>query len=67
VRSEGQITVPVGDELETWLYVVSAVDEDGKETQSLYHFAKTWPGPPVLTTITVDGKMTKRITMVGRR
>ncbi len=66
VRSEGMLTVPVGVH-ETWLYVVSSTNEDGKNVESFYQFAKTLPGPPVQMSIVVDGKVVRKMTMVGRR
>lgn len=59
--------VTVVGEIETWLYVHTTHDADGRPMQSYHHYAKTLPGPPVLETVTVDGKMVKRISMVGRR
>jgi len=66
VRSEGNITVPVGVH-ETWLYVVTTKTDDGKAMQSYYQFAKTLPGPPVQMSIMVDGKIIQKMTMVGRK
>jgi len=66
VRSEGIITVPVGEH-ETWLYVVTSKTDDGKEMQSYYTFAKDLPGPPVQMSVLVDGKIVSKMTMVGRK
>lgn len=66
VISEGTLKSFIG-EIETWLYVHTTHDADGRPMQSYHHYAKTLPGPPVLETVTVDGKMVKRISMVGRR
>lgn len=66
VRSEGNITVPVGVH-DTWLYVVTSKTDDGKEMQSFYQFAKKLPGPPVQMSVMVDGKIIKKMTMVGRK
>ena len=66
VRSEGMLTVPVGVH-ETWLYVVSSTNEEGKSVESYYQFAKTLPGPPVQMSVIVDGQLVRKVTMVGRR
>jgi hypothetical protein len=54
-------------EIETWLYLHTSKGDDGRETQTYRHYAKDLPGPPVLETTTVDGKLVRRVTMIGRR
>lgn len=66
VRTEGRITVPVGEH-DAWLYVVTSLDGDGKEVETYMHFAKDLPGPPVRMVVQVDGKVVSNWTMVGRR
>ena len=66
VRTEGRITVPVG-ERDAWLYVITSLDEDGKEVETYMHFAKDLPGPPVRMVVQVEGKVVSSWTMVGRR
>jgi hypothetical protein len=66
VRSEGSIEVPVGS-FDTWLYVVTEQDDQGRPEVTYYHFAKELPGPPVVMSVVIDGKTTLNRTMVGRK
>lgn len=66
VRSEGHLDVPVGSH-DTWLYVVTDQNDEGLPQVTYYHFAKELPGPPILMTVVVDGKLALTRTMVARR
>ncbi len=65
-RSESHVDVPAGS-FATWLYVVRGPGDDGKETTSRYHFAKSLPGPPVSMTVEVEGQVVARMTLVERK
>jgi hypothetical protein len=51
--------------LDGWLYEVTQAAE-GRLTVTRYAFARELPGPPVLLEATIDGKLVRRLTMVGR-
>ncbi len=65
-RTEGELDTPLG-RLATWTYEVSKPGDDGVPVVSTFVFAKTLPGPPVLLTVTRQGQVVRRMTLLARK